>query len=502
MSLLGLDVGTTGVKALVFSVTGQVLGSAYREYPLLHPRPEWTELDGNQVWELTAEAIRQAVETAGHDDPVEAVSVSCLGEATVPVAKNGDVLRHSILGFDGRGQEEVDWWEREVGKQHIFELTGRPLNLMYTAHKLMWLRKHEPDLYERTWKFLGYGDYILWRLGAEPVIGYSLAGTTMLFDVHEKAWSTELFNVAQLDVEKMAQPAPAGTEVGTICASAAQRLKLPPTVKLVVGGHDQPCGALGAGAVEDGMAMDATGTVECITPTFDRLVLTEGMLRNNLCCYDHTVPGMYVSLAFNFTGGSLLKWFRDTLGQPEVDRAARTGEDVYDVLLAQCADEPSPVLVLPHLTLTGTPWMDPKAKGAIFGLQLSTTRGEIIKGLLDGITYEMRLNLEMLNEAGVAIRELRAIGGGARSPLWLQLKADIFGMPVARLNVTECACLGAALLAGTAVGRYASVADAARTVVSVEKVYQPRAEKEDDYRHKYEIYRGLYPATAELSHRL
>jgi xylulokinase len=502
MSLLGLDVGTTGAKAIVFREDGALLGQGYREYPLLHPRPDWIELDPTQVWELTAEAIREAVANAGGADPVEALAVSCLGEATAPVARDGRIVRNSILGFDARGQEEVDWWEAEVGRDRVFRITGRPLSIMYTAHKLMWLKKHEPQVYDGTWKFLGYGDYTLWRLGAEPAIDYSLAGTMMLFDVNTKQWSQELLELAGLDAGKLSKPVPAGTEVGTLSPAVAESLGLPPGVKLVTGGHDQPCGALGSGCVEDGMAMDATGTVECLTPAFSRLVLTDGMLRSNLCCYDHTVPGMYVSLAFNFTGGSLLKWFRDTLGQADVEEARRTGDDVYDVLLRQCADEPSPVLVLPHLTLTGTPWMDPKAKGALFGLQLSTTKGELIKGLLDGITYEMRLNLELLREAGVTIRELRAIGGGAKSPFWLQLKADIFGMPVARLNVTECACLGAALLAGTAAGRYNSVAEAAQSVVSVEQVYEPRPEKEAAYRDKYAIYRDLYPTTAPLSHRL
>jgi xylulokinase len=214
------------------------------------------------------------------------------------------------------------------------------------------------------------------------------------------------------------------------------------------------------------------------------------------------VPGLYATLAFNFTGGSLLRWYRDTLGAKEVEEAQVAGLDVYDIMIGKAAGGPSRVLVLPHFTMTGTPWFDPASKGAVVGLTLATGADQILKGILDGITYEMRLNLDRLAEAGVEVREIRAIGGGAKSRTWMQLKADIFNRPVSALNVSEAACLGAAILAGEAVGEYPSADAAAAAVVKVVETYEPRPAEVARYAEQYARYQRLYPALRDLLHEL
>jgi xylulokinase len=502
MSLLGIDVGTTGCKAIVFDLDGKVLGQGYREYPHIFPQPGWVEMSSDAVWAATKEAAREAVARAGARDPVRALAVSSQGEGVTAVGRDGQALAPSIVSFDNRTTAQSEWWQRQFGRRALFAITGQPLHPMYTVNKIMWWRDNDPQVFAQAWKFLCYQDLTLYRLGGEPAIDYSLAGRTMAFDVRAERWSAELLSRAGVEAERLATVAPSGTIVGRVRDEVAQELGLPRAVAIVTGGHDQPCGALGAGIVAPHVAMDATGTVECITPAFAELNLSDAMLESNYSCYHHVVPGMYVTLAFNFTGGSLLRWYRDTLGKQEREDAEAAGIDAYEMMIGLATAGPSPVMVLPHFTVTGTPWLDPYAKGALLGLTLATGKGDIIKGLLEGVTFEMRLNLEHLGRAGVAVERLRAIGGGAQSPTWLQLKADIFDRPVSALSVSEAACLGAALLAGTAVGEYSSLNEAVGRTVHVTRTYEPDPEMAARYDERYDIYQRLYPALRDIVHRL
>jgi xylulokinase len=502
MSLLGIDVGTTGCKAIVFRVDGVPLGAAYREYPLLHPREGWMELDSRVVWDAVRDSIREAVDLAGPGDPVQALAPSCQGEAVTPVGRDGEPLDHCPVTFDGRTVPYLEFWEEAPGRERIFEITGMPLHPMYTLSKIVWWKREKPEVYRDTAKFLCYGDYVLHRLGVTPTIDPSMAGRTMAYDVREGRWSAELLERAGVAVSLLPEVAPSGTAVGEVPAAVCDDLGLPQGVLAATGGHDQPCGALGAGITRPGLAMDATGTVECITPIFDALVLTPEMRDGNFCCYRHVAPGLYATLAFNFTGGSLLRWYRDTWGAQELDEARVSGLDVYEIMIGKAASGPSRVLVLPHFTMTGTPWFDPRAKGAIVGLTLGTGVDQILKALLDGITYEMRLNLDHLDTAGVPVQELRAIGGGAKSRTWMQLKANIFNRPVSALNISEAACLGAAMLAGVAAGVYRSLDEATAALVRVTETFTPKPAEVARYEEMYALYRDLYPTLRGFVHRL
>lgn len=491
MSLMGLDIGTTGTKAIVFDLDGSILSSGYEEYHLDSPQPGWLELDPEQVWQCVVKAVRKA--TAGADDPVQALGISCLGEAAVPVAKDGTILSKTIVGFDNRALPLCDEWLAQQDPQEIMSITGMPPNQMYTIIKLMWIKANQPDVYNRIWKYLCYEEYAMFRMGLTPTTDYSVAGRTMAFDVTTKQWSARICDLAGVDVGMFADAKPSGTVVGEIGDTTAEALGLPKGCKVVTGGHDQPAGALGAGVIEKGVAIDATGTVECFALAFGDPVLNEVMLKNNFCCYSHVVPGLYVTLGFNLTGGSLFKWFRDNLAGADKRAAGETGADVYDLLMAEMADEPTDIYVLPHFTMTGTPYMDADPTGAIVGLSLGTTRGQLIKGIIEGITYEMKLNMLLLKEAGIQIDELRAIGGGAKSEKWLQLKADMFDTKVVKLSVSEAACLGVAMAAGVANGDYASFREAVDRVVKPEKTYLPDAGRAAIYNTKLPKYRDLYP---------
>ena len=496
MSLMGLDIGTTGTKAVVFDAEARIAASAYREYDLHSSRAGWLELNPNQVWRRVKEAVADAAAQAERD-PVQAVALSCLGEAAVPLDRQGRVIGPSIVGFDNRALPLFNRWMTQQDPNRIMRVTGMPPSQMYTLVKLMWVKKNCPEVYRSLWKYPCYEDFAIFKMGFAPTIDWTVAARTMAFDVRKKTWSDEICSAAKLSPAVFSELVSPGQVVGELGARASRELGLPKGCRVVTGGHDQPVGALGAGVTRGGVAMNATGTVECIALAFPKPVLNERMRKSNFCCYPHAAPGLYVTLAFNLTGGQLLKWFRDRFGEAQKQEAERRGVDVYDLLLADLPKEPTDLFVLPHFTMTGTPHMDADPIGAFIGLNLSTTRTQVVKAILEGITYEMKLNLDLLRRAGVELEEVRAIGGGAKSDHWLQLKADMFGKKVVRLEVTEAVSLGSALLAGVAIGEYPSLDSAVEQFVKRQRTFRPNPKRAAAYEENLARYARLYGTLKE-----
>ncbi|MCS7187586.1 MAG: FGGY family carbohydrate kinase [Armatimonadetes bacterium] len=505
MSLMGVDTGTTGVKAVIFNCDGEILGQGYREYPLIYPGPNgWVELDAEQIWEATKEAIAEAIAKAGKGDPVEAIAVSSMSETVVPIGRDGRSLANAIANLDTRPVVQAKQLEETLGQWRVFSLTGHPIHPMYTVPKLMWFKQERPEIFGKVWKFLCIQDFVSFRLGAkDPAIDWSMASRTMGFNVLQKKWCREVLDAAGLSEEMLPRPLPAGEPIGTVDTKVAEETGLSPKVVIATGGHDQPCGCLGSGVVKGGVAMDAIGTVDCITVAMSEPVLNETMLKNNFCCYPHVAEDLYVTVTWSWTGGILLRWYRDTFASEEKSVAERMGVDVYDLIVAQASKKPTNLFVLPHFTpTTGTPWMDTQSKGVVAGLTINTTRGEFVRALLEGVNYEMRLNLELLKEAGISVREVRAIGGGAKSQFWLQLKANIFNVPVISLHVSEAACFGAAIAAGKAIGKWKRMVDAAENLVRVKEVFEPQPDEVSLYEERFALYRDLYPLIRNWLHRI
>lgn len=501
MSLLGLDIGTTGCKAVAFSVEGDLIGSAYREYPLYSPQPGWQELDPEEVWQHIAAAIQEvAAKTSA--DPIQAIGISAQGEACHAIDRSSRCLSRSPVTFDARTADAPAWWLERKSRLEIAQVTGMPLHGMYSINKIRWFKDHAPDVYNKAWKFLCYEDFVQARLGLEPVMSDSLASRTMAYDVRKGAWSEEILALAGIERDKLAATAPAGTGLGEIAAKKAAELGLPRGVVVATGGHDQPMGALGTGVVRSGEAVYATGTVDCICPIFTDWTITQETVDNNLCCYPAALPGLWASIAFNFTGGSLLKWYRDTLADTERAEAERSGRDVYEIICEGVPSKPENLLVLPHFTVTGTPYFDTESRGLIAGLTLNTSREELASAILSGVTYEMKLNLDLLESAGAKIARLRVSGGGAKSAAWNQRKADIMGKPVAVMATTEAPAFAAALLAGTAAGIVADVTAVLEERTRPVREFEPDERRHAAYAERFEIYRQIYPAMRELNHRL
>jgi xylulokinase len=502
MSLIGLDVGTTGCKAIVFREDGRVLGAARREYPVVSPQPDRAEQDLEQVWNLARSALAEAVSAAGGDSPV-ALALSVHGEAVVPVDKQGKPLRLAILGMDRRTVEENLWLADRFGAEALFHRTGMPLHTINTLPKLLWLKKHEPDVWRRADRFLLVEDFFLRRLGGEAVISHCLASRTQMYDLKAGAWAEDILAGCGIESSRLSPLAPEkGGAVGIMTSDAAVSAGMKKPMTLVSGGHDQACAALGCGVFEGDTAMVSTGTAEVVEVAMSSPVLNDALRNGNISIYRHVVPGLYLAMTLNHSGGLLLRWFRDELCRWETEKSRDTDRDAYDLILDGAPARPTGLLVLPHFAGSGTPLLDIASKGAILGLTFSTTRSAIAKALLEGLTYELRVNLELLATAGISIRELHAAGGGARSPLWLRLKADICGLPVRVPRVTETACLGAALLAGTAAGVYPDLATAVSRTVRFSEKIKPDPESSRLYEDLFKLYRELYPALAPLHHRM
>ncbi len=491
MSLLGIDVGTTGCKASVFSEEGVVLGAAYAEYDVDRPKPGWSQLDACAVWDAVKSTIGRAVLDA-KGDPVRALAVSSLGEAMVPVSADRRILGPSILNDDTRGEEYLEALAERFDNPYLYGISGNTLGNHYSLPKLLWLREHEPDLYQQADAFLLWGSFVPFMLGAEATVDYSLANRTLLFDVNRKDWSRDLMARAGIEDAPLPPTCPSGTAIGTISKSAAEELGLPGNVTLVSGSHDQCANALGCGAIEPGRAMLGMGTYLCLAPVYDARPAAETMIPLGLNTEHHAVPDRFISFLYN-QGGALLKWYRDTFAAAERDAARKRGEDVYDALLAEMPDKPGGVVVLPHFMPTGPPEFIGDSSGVMTGLRLGTQRGDILRGILEGTVFYLRECVEKLPGTGIVIDDVRVVGGGSKSDRWVQLCADILNRPFTRPKQSEAGVLGAAIMAGVASGVYQSFEEGVDALVQLERSFEPRGEVRAEYDAVFERYRQLWP---------
>lgn len=477
MKLMGIDVGTTGVKAAVYSESGGVLGYAMETYPVSFPAREYAEQDAGLVWEQTKKAVGAAAAQSGGD--IRAISFSTQGDALILLDRAERVLAPVQLGMDYRSAPQARRLAQAWGEERLFKTTGMPPHPLNFFPKLVWTAEHRPEFLEKTWKAVTYADYFMLRFCGEAKLDATMAGRTMAVDLASGDWDRELLAAAPVRRDQLSDICPSGKAVGTIREELARELGISGQAVLVTGGHDQVCAAIGAGVCREGTALDSHGTAEVLSVSFSAPFLTREMLGEGCPCYPHGVPGRYFSFGLNHTGGVSLQWFKDLFGFPS-----------YDALMESLPAGPSPVLAVPSFLQNEAG----KCLGTFSGLTLSSTKEELGKSLLEGLAYEMRRFLELFGSFGVPIRELRCVGGGARSPIGLQLKADVYGRPVSTLRDREAACLGAALLAGTAAGAYSSVEEAIERTVRTERTYEPDARKAEQYGQLFAEYLRLLGA--------
>lgn len=500
MSLLGIDVGTTGCKVACFAEDGRLLAAAYREYDVDHPQAGWAELNASEVWAKTKAAIQETAHRAA-TDPIGAVAVSSLGEAVVPVSLGRRILAPSILNFDVRGEAYLDALAQVLPAQDLYRINGNTLGNHYGLTKLLWIRDYQPDLYKRTHKFLPWSSFVSTMLGSEPAVDATLANRTLLFDLETGDWSPRLLALVGLDRAKLPKTVPSGTAIGTVPSGLAAELGLPAGVVITAGAHDQCANAVGCGVIEPGRAVYGMGTFICITPVFTTRPDAQLMISRGLNIEHHAVPGAYVSFIYN-QGGSLVKWYRNTFAAEEHKQAQVRGEDVYAALFGELPSGPSGLTVLPHFTTTGTPEFVSDTAGLIAGLHLETPRGAILKGIVEGATFYLKACVDGLPGTGITIDDFRAVGGGSKSDAWVQLSADILGRPLTRPVITEAGALGAAIIAGVGSGRFESYAEAVEAMVRPERTFEPDMVLHARYTDWYDAYQELWPLMKAYLHAL
>ena len=486
MTLLGVDIGTTGCKAAVVSPEGAPLATAYREYPLITPRPGWAELDPDVVWESACSAIRETT-SSGVDAP-RAMAVSCLGEAVTPIDSRGRPLGPSIVSFDRRAAACHDRLVQLVGRDTIERITGLAPMPHYSVAKWSWLASEAPDTYRAAAKLVCYGDLVAARLGLEPVIDHTMATRTLALDQSSHRWDPHILEAAGVEEAKLPVPAPPGTVIGTIGRQHCLDLGLAPRAALVAGGLDQACAAHAVG-VDRGSALLSLGTVAVLA-----VVLAGGRPRPiEVPTGPHVVEGRSLAVAGAPAGGAVLRWYRDVLGAADAQRAEAAGTDFYDTIVSAAAAVETEAIVVPHFAGSRVAFADPDSLGVMAGLTFDTDRRHLVRALLEGVALETAVMAERLAAAIDPVTSLRAAGGGSRSAPWMQIFADILGVPVESAASSYAAAVGAALIAGAAVEAVqgeATMPMAAR--------FEPDEARADGYRAKLVIYRRLYETMAAV----
>ncbi len=494
--LLGTDTSTTATKALVINDSGEVIGVASHEYPYESPRPGWTEQAANLFWEGTVKSIRTVLEQTGlKGSDILAVGLTGQMHGMVLLNAQGEPIRPVILWNDQRTATECAEITQRVGAQRVLELTGNPVLTGFTAPKIIWTRKHEPDAYARVAKVLLPKDYVRYKLSGEFYSEVSDASGTSLLNVAERNWSDEILKALDLPRAWLPEVTESPVASSKVSAAAAQATGLVAGTPIVGGGGDQAAGAVGLGIVGEGLVSATVGTSGVIFAASNSYrVEPEGRLH----AFCHAVPGMWHLMGVMLSAAGSFRWYRDALGHPEKAVAGLTGRDAYDILTEEAATVPpgsEGLLFLPYLTGERTPYPDPDARGVFFGLSIRHGKAHMTRAVLEGVTYGLRDSLELMRNLGLNVSQVRAAGGGARSSVWRQILADVFNAEIATVNSTEGAAYGAALLAGVGAGVYADVAAASDAAIRVTGQQAPGAAV-NVYADYYPHYRALYPALA------
>ena len=489
MNFLSFDIGTTCCKCQLFSQSGEILKYCSEEYGFLYKDGE-TYADIRGIWQR----VRAMLAAVAEEYEFSSVCISSFGESFVVLGEGDEILFDPMLYTDPRGEREAEELSEKFGAEKLFSVTGTVPQSMYSLSKLLWIRKNRPEVFAKAKKVLLICDYLGYLLTGKRVIDYALASRTGAFDVGSLSFSEEILGEYGISSAMFSEPKPTGSAVGELREEVKRELGIRGRCVLVLGSHDQVCSALGAGAVNAGDAVDGMGTVECITPIFDRKPDDASMGKEGYVCVPYAVPGLYCTYMFNYSCGSLINWLRKDIFH------GYKGEekDVYTYLERGMKPAPTNILLLPYFGGAATPYQNIGAKGAILNLKTSTSDSDLYQAAMESTSMEMRLNAEHGAKYGIEIRRIVATGGGANSEKWLALKASIQGVPVRTLRSSEGGLCGCAMLQAVANGVAPDLQAAAQVFVRYAKEFEPDAARRASYEEQYQKYKKLYAAVKEF----
>lgn len=495
--LLGLDLGTSGVKALLLPVDGPSVNGYSATVPLSldTPRPGWSEQRPEDWWRATVHAIR-AILHESCVDRTEIAGVAISGQMHGATLLDGEGLpvRPCILWNDQRSAPQCDAITNQVGLDQFLKWVGNPALAGFTAPKLLWMREHEPELWGRVQTVLLPKDYLTFRLTGNLVTELSDASGTLLLDVARRRWSAEMLKALDLSDSLLPELHASTDIVGKVTAEAASATGLPLGTPVVAGGADNACAAVGMGVVRPGDVLASLGTSgTLLAPTTQPQADPVGRL--HLFC--HVVPDSWYVMGVVLSAGGSLRWFRDSLAEPEVQRAIAEGRDPYEVIVEECLRVPAGsdgLIFLPYLTGERTPHADPHARGVFFGLSVLHTRAHLARSVIEGVTYALTDSADLIRQLGIQVERVHVTGGGSSSTLWRQILADVLEAQVVTAATDAGPSLGAALIAGVGVGVFPSLPEATDRVIALGAETEPEPSMVEMYRRYRAIYTTLYPA--------
>ena len=496
---IGLDLGTTGIKALMCDRNGQVVAASFQPHGLSHPKPAWAEQDPNE-W---ARGLEAALQELTKKSKIERSRISAIGlgsqiDGIVVLDSSDAAVRPAIIWMDRRAVPQCDYIRSLVGDEELYGVTGLCNDPSHVAAKILWIRQNEPANFSKVRRLLMPGDYALLHLTGEAVTDYSNASSTMLFDIRRREWSKRLCDLLSIPDEMLPEVQPATRVVGTLRKDIAKRAGLDPSTPVVVGGGDEEVGAVGAGVVNHGDVLDLTGTAEPICVCIDKPIFDPKRL---LECHANADPESWLLENTGIVAGGLYRWFRDQFGQVEVEEARRTGADPYEILNlgASKADVGSMgIIFLPFFTGSITPEWNAQARGVVFGLTLGHRKEHITRSILEGCAYALRDVIDHAERLQLTVDRITTAGGGARSKLWRQIKADVTNKRTVRPSNEEVTAFGAALLAAVGAGAYPDVRSAVKATVRLTDELEPSEANYARYDQLYKIYLKLYYALKDV----
>ncbi len=495
-SILALDLGISSLKAGIFDLSGHCSALVNQEILTIPEGQSLIEFDGQDYWLAAIAAIREVIrQVEGGAQSVAALSLSSHGETLFCLDADGGMTRPAILTLDDRAKEEAASLVQEFGTAKVYQITGQPDVLpIWPAVKIAWIKKHEPEIYQRTTHFLLPQGYLLYRLCGQFVDDPSVSTTTLLLDMRQRAWSPDLLRWLDISPDKLARVTASGSLLGKISAEASALTGLPADTSIVAGALDQVCSAIAAGNLQPGILCESTGSVLAITATAREPVW------NGLPIYPHALPDLFCLLPWHSTGGLVLKWFRDRFTTSDIFPEGSMPD--FSNLVEEAARIPpgaDGMVMLPHLEGAQFPESVPGARGVFYGFGLQHGRAHFVRAILEAIAFMIRRDIEALQQEGLVIQEVISLGGGAKSELWLQIKADVCETPFITLETEQSALLGAAVLAATGAGFYTELADAVSMMSSQGKRFDPRPEQHIAYQPAFDLYLELHRRLLDLT---
>jgi xylulokinase len=492
--LLGIDVGTTGVKTLLIDEMGNTISSYTAEYPLYTPFPNWTEQDPEDWYKGTIASIKNVLKNSlVNPSDIKGIGLSGQMHSSVFLDKDHNVLRKAILWCDTRTKDECKWIMKKVGKKKMREYVANPALEGFTSPKIIWLRNNEPMIYEKVQKVLLPKDYIRFRLTGEMAMEVSDAAGTLMFDVKKRKWSNKFLKAVNIPTSFLVNVYESTDICGKITRSIAEQTGLKEGTPVVGGGADNTCGAVGTGVIKSGRVLASLGTSGVIFAHTDKVKIDPKMRVHTFC---HSVPNKWYLMGVMLSAGGAFRWFRDTFADIEKIEAEKKNQDIYDYLTDEAqkiSTGSEGLFFLPYLMGERTPHQSADAKGAFIGISSRHTKYHFIRSTLEGITFGMRDCLEIIRDLGIKIEQIRLTGGGAKSKFWKQLQANIYRSEVATVNSTEGPAFGAAIMGGVGAKIYKSIEEATENIIKVVERIEPDKDESEKYEHYYKIFQSLYP---------